>query len=211
MNQNLLSTFRNSFFAGILALIVTGCGISKRIAVTDFGKYRANIFFQFGSSKLTEESSNNLEVIVATIKQYLESARRRKPRNILVEIWGDASEEKTEKGKKANKKIKAARAENVLKALKEALEKEGIISGVELKVVDGPEVEEETVEEKEEGYKRAVLDITFLQNRKPCSHLISGAQAKPENSKASEEETSKRRAEKRSKSLIKRWFSKSKA
>ena len=214
MNQNLLSALKNSFFAGLFALVLAGCGISKRIAVTDFGKYRANIFFQFGSSKLTEESSANLEVIVATIKQYLEGARRRKPRNVLVEIWGDASEEKTEKGKKANKKVKAARAQTVLNQLNAILEKEGI-TAVELKIVEGPEVEEDAIKEKEEGYKRAVLDITFKQDRKPCSHLISGKQKEAHseisNSSNSDEEVSKRRAEKRSKSVIKKWFSKSKA
>lgn len=204
MNRNLLGAFRNHLLAGICALVLAGCSISK-IPVEDFGKYRANIFFQFGSSKVTEESSSNLEVIVATVKQYLESTRRGKPRNVLIEIWGDASEEKTQKGKLANKKIKEARAQIVANELASIIQREGL-TGIELKVVSGPEVEEEaTSEEKERGYKRAVVDVTFKQQRKSSRRLF--VKKKDE---AISDETNEKVSDKKRKGPICRLFSKKK-
>lgn len=169
MNKNLLGSLGNFFLIGFLVLTLTGCKIGRQAPVVDYGKYRANIFFEFNKSEIISESSSNLDVILATMKQFLSASRRGKPRKILIEIRGDASEEKSQKGRIANERIKKERAEKVASELAKMIEKMELkteLKNIEIMVLDDKTPREEcTPEEAEKGYKRAIVDITFIENK----------------------------------------------
>ena len=169
MNKNLLGSLGNFFLIGFLVLTLTGCKIGRQAPVVDYGKYRANIFFEFNKSEITDESNSNLSVIMTTIKQFLSASKRGKPRKILIEIRGDASEEKSQKGRIANERIKRERAEKVASELNkmiENMELKAAFKNVEILILDDKAPREESIpEEAEKGYKRAIVDITFIENK----------------------------------------------
>lgn len=165
MNKDLFSCFKDVFLAGLFSMLLVGCSIGRRLPVVDYGKYRANVFFEFNKSTLSNESVANLDVLVTTIKQFLSSASRNKPRKVIIEVRGDASEEKTKKGKEANKRIKRQRAEIVAAELKKMIEQMGL-DGVEISILDDEIVDDSLPEDEKKGYKRAIVDITFVEEKR---------------------------------------------